>query len=251
MNMEHLNSEPQRTSKMAIASLLMSFLSCCSVCGVVPIALSIIAIIRIRLNPALRGMGIAVIALILNTGLTIASSVWILPQAKQLFQQVFGLMLTGPADAIRAGQTGDVEAFLAVMDRTGPTAPTTEEASVFLAALTERFGRVQSSTLQDPNRAAPPPGAKDVTLDYLLTFSNDGTVTAIRCSVLWQLADAKGDLDVKIRRIRVFADDMELAFPARAARGGAAGGGGARAGDGDDGDEDEDDDDGEDDDGNG
>jgi len=244
MNMEQLNTEPQRTSKMAIASLLMSFLSCCSICGVVPIVLSIVAIIRIKLNPALRGMGIAVIALILNLGLTVASSIWFLPQATQLFRQVFGLMLTGPADAIRAGQTGDVEAFLAVMDRSGPTAPTTEEASVFLAALTERFGTAESSTRQDPNRAAPPPGAKDVTLDYLITFSKDGTATAIRCSVLWQLADAKGDLDVKIRRIRVFADDMELAFPARAARGGATGAD-------DDGDDEGDDDDDEDDDGNG
>lgn len=211
--MEQPTPEQPRTSKLAIASLVMTVLSCCSVCGVVPIVLSIVSIIRIKLNPALRGMGIAVIALILNLGLTVASSVWILPQAKQLIDQVFGMMLRGPADAIRAGQSGDVEAFLANVYRGGPDAPGTEDASVFLDALTERFGQIESSVLQDQNRGAPPPGAADAPIEYLLTFTKDGKTSAIKCEVLWRMANDAGDLDVKMKRIRVFADDMELVFP--------------------------------------
>jgi hypothetical protein len=211
--MEQPIPEQPRTSKLAIASLLMTVLSCCSVCGVVPIVLSIVSIIRIRLNPALRGMGIAVIALVLNLGLTIASSIWFIPHATQLFNQVFGLILKGPADAIRVGQTGDVEAFLANVYRAGPNAPDTEDASVFLDALTERFGEIQSSVIQDQNRGAPQPGATEAPIEYLLTFTKDGKTSAIKCEVLWSMANAAGDLDVKIKRIRVFADDMEIVFP--------------------------------------
>jgi hypothetical protein len=209
-------NEPPRTSKLAIASLVMTPLSCLTVCGVVPIVLSIISIIRINLNPALRGMGIAVIALILNAGLTVASSLWLLPQAKQMLEQIFGLILKGPADAIRVGQTGDVEGFLASVYREGPSAPDTEDAAVFLDALTERFGEIQSSVIQDQNRGAPQPGATDAPIEYLLTFTKDGKTTAIKCEVLWSMANAAGDLDVKIKRIRVFADDMEIVFPPQA-----------------------------------
>jgi len=211
--MEQPFPEQTRTSRMAIASLVMTFLSCCSVCGVVPIILSIVSIIRIKLNPALRGMGIAVIALVLNLGLTIASSVWMVPKAVELFEQVFGMIFKGPADAIRAGQSGDVEAFLAIVYRGGPDAPGTEDASVFLDALTERFGQIQSSVIQDQNRGAPQPGATDAPIEYLLTFTKDGKTSAIKCEVLWSMANAAGDLDVKIKRIRVFADDMEIIFP--------------------------------------
>ena len=206
-------NEPPRTSKLAIASLVMTVLSCCSICGVVPIVMSIISIIRIKLNPALRGMGIAVIALILNSGLTVASSIWLLPQAKQMLEQVFGLILRGPADAIRVGQTGDVEGFLASVYREGPDAPDTEDAAAFLDALTERFGEIQSSVIQDQNRGAPQPGATDAPIEYLLTFTKDGKTSAIKCEVLWSMANAAGDLDVKRKRIRVFADDMEIVFP--------------------------------------
>jgi hypothetical protein len=211
--MEQPVPEQARTSRMAIASLVLTVLSCCSVCGVVPVILSIVSIIRIKLNPALRGMGIAVIALVLNLGLTIASTVWMLPQAKQLFEQVFGLMLRGPADAIRAGQSGDVEAFLATVYQGGPDAPDTEDASVFLDALTDRFGQIQSSVLQDQNRGAPQPGATDAPIEYLLTFTKDGKTSAIKCEVLWRMANDAGELDVKMKRIRVFADDMEIVFP--------------------------------------
>ncbi|MBU3729492.1 MAG: DUF4190 domain-containing protein [Phycisphaerales bacterium] len=211
--MEQPIPEQPRTSKLAIASLVMTVLSCCSVCGVVPIVLSIVSIIRIKLNPALRGMGVAVTALILNLALTAASSVWLLPQAKQVFEQVFGMILKGPADAISAGQSGDVEAFLTATYRGGPDAPGTEDAAVFLDALTERFGQIQSSVIQDQNRGAPQPGATDAPIEYLLTFTKDGKTSAIKCEVLWSMANAAGDLDVKIRRIRVFADDMEIVFP--------------------------------------
>lgn len=222
-------NEPPRTSKLAIASLVMTVLSCCSICGVVPIVMSIISIIRIKLNPALRGMGIAVIALILNSGLTVASSIWLLPQAKQVFEQVFGMILRGPADAIRVGQTGDVEGFLASVYREGPSAPDTEDAAVFLDALTERFGEIQSSVIQDQNRGAPQPGATEAPIEYLLTFTKDGKTTAIKCEVLWSMANAAGDLDVKIKRIRVFAEDMEIVFPPQ-----AMGSGGDDASDDDD-----------------
>lgn len=211
--MEQPVLEQTRTSRMAIASLLLTVLSCCSVCGVVPIILSIVSIIRIKLNPALRGMGIAVIALVLNLGLTIASTVYLWPRMLALGEQVFGLILKGPADAIRAGQSGDVEAFLATVYRDGPDAPGTEDASVFLDALTERFGQIQSSVIQNQNRGAPQPGATDAPIEYLLTFTKDGKTSAIKCEVLWSMANAAGDLDVKMKRIRVFADDMEIVFP--------------------------------------
>ena len=207
-------NEPPRTSKLAIASLVMTFLSCCSICGgLVPIVMSIASIIRIKLNPALKGMGIAVIALIINVALSAASTAYWWPKAMALGEQVFGLILRGPADAIRVGQTGDVEGFLASVYREGPDAPDTEDAAAFLDALTERFGEIQSSVIQDQNRGAPQPGATDAPIEYLLTFTKDGKTSAIKCEVLWSMANAAGDLDVKMKRIRVFADDMEIVFP--------------------------------------
>ena len=221
--------EQPRTSKLAIASLLMTPLSCLSICGcgLLPVVLSIVSMVRIRLNPALRGMGIAVIALVLNLGISIAAVVVTWPQAKQLFDQVFGLMLKGPADAIRAGQSGDVEAFLASVYRGGPNAPDSEDAAVFLDALTERFGEIQASVIQDQNRGAPQPGTTDAPIEYMLTFTKDGKTLAIRCEVLWSMANAAGDLDVKMKRIRVLGDDMELVFPPQA-------GGASEDGDGSD-----------------
>ena len=47
----------------------------------------------------------------------------------------------------------------------------------------------------------------------MLTFTKDGKTLAIKCEVLWSMANAAGDLDVKMKRIRVFADDMEIVFP--------------------------------------
>jgi hypothetical protein len=206
-------NEPPRTSKLAIASLVMTVLSLCCVAGAIPIVLSIIAIIRIKLNPALRGMGIAVIALILNVGLTAASTAVLLPRVLDFGKQVFGPLLTGPVDAVRVGQTGDVEGFLASVYREGPDAPDSEDAAVFLDALTERFGEIQSSVIQDQNRGAPQPGATEAPIEYMLTFTKDGKTLAIKCEVLWSMANAAGDLDVKMKRIRVFADDMEIVFP--------------------------------------
>ena len=211
--MDNMNSEPPRTSKLAIASLVSTFFSCCGPCGLVPIVLSVVSIVRIRLDPALRGMGIAVVALILNLGVTVATSFWAVPKLMGVFNQVFGLMLAGPADAIRAGQSGDVEAFLGAVRRGGPNPPDTEDASVFLNSLTERFGQIQSSVIQDQNRGAPVPGATDAAVDYMLTFTKDGKTSAIKCEVVWSMANDAGDLDVKIKRIRVFSEDGEIAFP--------------------------------------
>lgn len=205
-------NEPPRTSKLAIASLVMTLLSCCSVCGVVPIVMSVISIIRIKLNPALRGMGIAVIALILSTGVTVASSLYWGPKVKELIEG-FGPIFAGPADAIRAGQSGDVNGFLAIVYRDGPAALDSEDAAVFLDALTERFGEIKSSVIQDQNRGAPQPGSTEAPIEYMLTFTKDGKTLAIKCEVLWSMANAAGDLDVKMKRIRVFADDMEIVFP--------------------------------------
>jgi hypothetical protein len=212
--MEQPTTEAPRTSKLAIASLVTSFFSCCGPCGVVPIILSVVSIVRIKLDPALRGMGIAVVALILNLGVTVAASFWAVPKVMGVFNQVFGLMIAGPVDAIRAGQSGDVEAFLAAVRQEGPNPPDTEDASVFLSALTDRFGQIQSSVIQDQNRGAPQPGATDAAVDYMLTFTKDGKTSAIKCEVLWSMANDAGDLDVKIKRIRVFSEDGEIAFPA-------------------------------------
>lgn len=206
-------NEPPRTSKLAIASLVATLLSCCSICGVVPIVMSIISIIRIKLNPALRGMGIAVVALILSAALTVASTLVAGPKILEFVRMVFGPLLTGPVDAIRVGQTGDVEGFLASVYQEGPDAPDSEDAAVFLDALTERFGEIQSSVIQDQNRGAPQPGATEAPIEYMLTFTKDGKTLAIKCEVLWSMANAAGDLDVKMKRIRVFADDMEIVFP--------------------------------------
>ena len=224
-------NEPPRTSKLAIASLVATLLSCCSVCGVVPIVMSVISIIRIKMNPALRGMGIAVVALILSAALTVASTLVAGPRILEFVRMVFGPLFAGPIDAIRAGQSGDVEKFLASVYRGGPNAPDSEDAAVFLNALTERFGQIQSSTMPEQNRGAPQPGVAEAPIEYMLTFTKDGKTIAIKCEVLWSMANAAGDLDVKMKRIRMFADDMEIVFPPKS--GSMDGSGADEDGDGD------------------
>ena len=134
------------------------------------------------------------------------------------------LLFAGPVDAIRAGQSGDVQAFLATVYTEGPDAPDSEDAAVFLEALTDRFGEIQASVIQDQNRGAPQPGSTEAPIEYMLTFTKDGKTLAIKCEVLWSMANAAGDLDVKMKRIRVFAEDMELVFPPQAAPSGDGGG---------------------------
>lgn len=207
-----------RTSKLAIISLVLTPLSCCSLAGLVPIVLAGIAIIRIRLNPMLQGMAIAVLSIVLNLGLTAFTTVWVAPKLMEVVDQVFGLMLKGPASAMRAGQDGNIDGFLAIVDRSGADAPDAEEAKAFLATVTERFGTVEESVPQDTGRGAPPPGARDTKLDYMLKVSKGGTTSSYKCEVVWRLANDADELDVKAISIRIMSDEGDLVFPRRAAR---------------------------------
>jgi hypothetical protein len=164
--------EPSRgMSPWAIAAAL----SCLSLCFL-PLSpvLGWRALVDIRSRPELRGRGIAwasivfgIVALIA----AIAGGIW-------WNTNVRGMIVHGPAEALRAGFGGDVPGFLAAFD-TSETALSESDvaadepaAARFLSTLSSRYGRLQSVAQDDEAQSDVPfdERAQTLVLMYRLTF---------------------------------------------------------------------------------
>jgi len=129
----------RRTSPWAVASLLCALAMCPPLCVIGPV-LGVAALWRIRRDAAVKGRGLAVMAIILGTLLTAAWSAG----AAWLHVRNFRPVRDGPVAAIERGYAGDIEAFKTRFTAEGTGRPDAE-AAAFIDTLRSRYGEFRSS----------------------------------------------------------------------------------------------------------
>ena len=127
--------QEQKRSRVATAALVCSLIICCPLVTVVAPILGIIALLKIRSKPYLKGKGFAWSAIIIGT---VATVVWIFGGSFMAYKVFEGTPRT-TSSMIAAGYEGDYEAFRAEMT-VGSSNVTDEEIQAFIDELRERYG---------------------------------------------------------------------------------------------------------------
>ncbi len=203
------NAQPvtaTKTSGLAVTSLIFSLILCCPLTTILGPLLGLGAMVRIGRNPALKGRGLALTAIILGIGFTVFQGFCV----RFAWDHFYRVMFTGPGNALVAGFAGDVSGFQA--DFTGPAANATdEEVAAFVDELRNRYGEFQKSWIS-PNTAFPAVGATETTMSYVLTFAN-GTVDCDAIVVFKEKVG--GPPDFLLGSLVVLDSDLgDLPFPA-------------------------------------
>jgi hypothetical protein len=177
---------PQKTSGLAIASLVCSAILCCPVTTIIGPLLGVVALATIPRTPGVKGRGFAVAGILLGIVFTIGQFF-----GGYKFWDLFGVpMMVGPRDALTAGSADDIPGFKSHFYGPGETAPDAE-AILFLDAVRDRYGAFIGSELAQGQQ---PAGGPVMVFEYVCGFEDD-TVTA----------------EVEI----VFADEQTGAWPGR------------------------------------
>jgi hypothetical protein len=166
---------PAKTSGLAIGALVCSLIFFCPVTTVLGPILGLIALATIGTNPARKGKGLAVVAILLGVLLTVG---WIYGGYKiygvgKLFYET---VETGPRDALTAGFAGDFDGFKNAFY--GPGAQASDaEAQAFIDELRGRYGEFVGSRMDESRMQGrstqPQPGEAQMPFPYLLEFTNE------------------------------------------------------------------------------
>ncbi len=194
-----------KTSGLAVTSLIFSLILCCPLTTILGPLLGLGAIVRIGRNPALKGRGLAVAAIILGIGFTVFQGFC----ARFAWEHFYRVMFTGPGTALVAGFAGDANGFRA--DFTGAAANATdEEVAAFVDELQDRYGAFQKSWISQ-DTAFPTVGATETTMTYVLTFAN----STVDCEAVVVLQErAGGPPDFLLGSLMVLDSDLgDLPFP--------------------------------------
>ncbi len=187
---------PRTTSRLAIASLVLSIVFCCPVTTIAGIVMGAIAVALTTKDTRVAGRWLAVLAItigLLGTAFQATVATW-------GYKTVFVPVLTGPESAIRSGDAGDIEVFVARFAVPASKGNTVDNAKVFLEELKSRYGALTSAGLDQgatPTQIAP--SGRDFVGDYMLDFAN-GRVRAT-CSI--ELADAAGALSMRLTQMTI------------------------------------------------
>ena len=195
--------EAQKTSGLAIASLVCSFILCCPITTIVGPLLGIAALVKIGGNPALKGRGIALAGILMGVVFTAAQALGVYAT----YVNIVVPMVVGPRDALATGFGGDVTGFKSHFYGSGATA-SDAEAAAFIEQLRERYGEFVTSDLEQRDQ---PQGGPIMEFDYRLTFDSE-TVNA-EAQVVY--ADEQtGAWPKKLGYIIVFDPDLgDLTYP--------------------------------------
>jgi hypothetical protein len=159
---------PKRVSLWAVLSLLCGLVILCPVASLAAPILGVTALFQIQRRPDRRGAGLAVAGIVLGLaafgGQAFAARWWHVNARIP--------MLAGPAEAVLAGQSGDVDAFMAAFVTPDPP-PLPAEAMAFLDEVNGRYGALRGwaqapSDAADPD--APPVDTRRLRLTYLYQF---------------------------------------------------------------------------------
>lgn len=159
----------QKTSGLAIASLVCSLICCLPITTIPGILLGVAALVSIGNNPGRKGKGLAFTGIALGVLFTIGQAI-IYPPAYAYAKVWMELVAFGPQPALIDGYGGDIAAFKAHFH--GPGAAASDaEAQAFIDQLRDRYGEYQSLTMVGQN-TQPAPGSPIVPFDYVLVFDN-------------------------------------------------------------------------------
>ncbi len=197
--------DAQKTSGLAVGSLVCSLILCCPITTIVGPLLGVGALIQIGGNPALKGRRIALAAILLGVVFTLGQA-GVCYRGYDVFVRPY---MTGPAAALTAGFSGDLAAFRSEFDPAAAKA-TDAQISEFIEALRGRYGEFVSCRFDAPN--APPPqfGDPHVPFRYVLEFADK----SVEAEAVYAFADEATGLVMKWGSITVLDPDLgDLTFP--------------------------------------
>ncbi len=208
----------QKTSGLAIGSLVCSLICCVPVTTIPGILLGIAAMVSIGNNPARKGKGLAVAGILLGVIFT-AGHVYVYPKLYEFAGETFELLMNGPNDALVAGFAGDPAEFRSNFYGTGAQAHDAE-AQAFIDTLRSRYGEFQSCQFDEQAQPSSAFGQRSTVFPYILTFDN-ATVDA-DVQIIW-VDERTGDKVFKFGWVIVHDADLgDLRYPAKKLGPGAA-----------------------------
>lgn len=162
-----------KTSGLAITSLVLSLVCCLPVTTIPGALLGLVSAVKIAGNPARKGMGIAIAAVVLGVLFTVGQVV--IGTGIYAGYKVFR---DAPAVALEPGFAGDLAAFKTNFN--AGSAPDIE-AQAFLDAVTSRYGALDRAEVDFQafqSMQQPAPGATLMTLPWTLVFEGGTRVEA-------------------------------------------------------------------------
>jgi hypothetical protein len=207
-----MSPSAQKTSGLAIASLVCSLICCIPPIPLVASLLGILAMISIGSDPAKRGKGMAITGIVLGVLFTIGQAA-IYPGVYGYVKETMALVTLGPSDVLVAGSAGDTAGFKAGFHGDGATAPDAEVIA-FIAVLEDRYGEFVACRYDDEaGRASQPAfGTPVMPFPYVIEF----TQADVKAEAEIVFSDpARGGFVNKIGSITIFDEDLgDVTFPA-------------------------------------
>lgn len=147
----------QKTSGLAIASLVCSLIVCCPITTLIGPFLGLAAIVSISNNPARKGKGIAFAGILIGLVVTILWGMGVVWGYK-----AFSLPVQqGPREAMQAGFVGDIVGFKSGL--LGKAAVASDaDAQAFIDELRNRYGEFVSCRLDEDEMAKNPPSVEEI-----------------------------------------------------------------------------------------
>ncbi len=196
--------QPPKTSGLAVTSLIFSLILCCPLTTILGPLLGLVSVIRIGGNPALKGRGIAVAAILLGAIFT-GGWVW---GGRWVYETIAVPMFVGPSDALATGFDGDIAGFKDHFYGPGASA-SDAEAAAFIAELERRYGGFVSCMYNQQGQ--PKTQGPVMPLDYRIVFADQ---TADCESEIVFADEQTGAWPKKLGYITIFDDDLgDLTFP--------------------------------------
>ncbi len=205
------DSSEQKTSGLAIASLVSSLICCLPITTILGILLGVGAMVSIGNDPAKKGKGLAIAGIVLGAVFTAGQAICY-PPGYRFFKAFYELVEKGPRDVLTAGFAGDPIAFRAEFYGAGAAA-SDAEVLAFVGELRGRYGEFVGSRIDQT--VQPTYGQPAVPFPYLLEFEN-ATVNA-EVEIVFADPNVSGDFINKLGYITVFDEELgDLTFPAEA-----------------------------------
>ena len=199
---------PQRTGKLAVASLTCSLILCCPIATIVAPLLGLLHFAVAAGKPWIRGGGLAIAGIVLGI---VFSGFWIWGgwQTARAFQTMSQL----PSDAMAALSQNDLQAFREAAQGITATEADDEVVLLFAEEVEDRFGTFVEASFDFTQ--TPPPGrsSQEFVLPYRMFFrSETGSMNEVVAMVYFRPEPLTGQPLVSQFELRG-PDGRVLVFP--------------------------------------
>jgi len=208
-----LEPQFQQRSTLATVSLICSFIICCPIVTIFGPLLGLIALVKLKRNPALKGKGFAWTGIIVGTISTIISVLLIVVVVTFGFT-VIDRMAMAAQTTIQAGYDGDYETFRDSMSSMNSPV-TDEEIQEFIEELRTRYGTFDSVVFDmEPDTQTLQQTGGDAAMPMHLVFEETDVSAEI---LLRPIPNNSSPLDLTFQLNCILIIDPvngDLAFPA-------------------------------------